>query len=195
MHTKGLELPAFDPRGLAGQGLAFATSNRGGCHSRANMLGFEVLGVPRLLDRFAIHGKAAPLIHLQNLSAVLDSLMQCKFAAYVLKESHFSRLLTAVTGEHIETRELLRIGERIWNLERLFNIRARFTRADDTLPRRMLHEPVAEGPSKGHVVDLEPMLQEYYERRGWSAQGVPLPRTLDELGISRTREGEYELAQ
>ena len=184
MQVKGLELPAFDPRGLSGQGLAFATSNRGACHSRANMLGLEVLGVPELLDRFAVHGKAGPLIRLQNLNAVLDSLLQCKFAAYVLNEGHFSRMLSAVTGESVETQQLLRVGERIWNLERLFNLRAGFTHADDTLPRRMLSEPVTEGPSKGHVVDLPPMLREFYACRGWDAEGAPTPQTLDDLGIA-----------
>ncbi|MFH0915742.1 MAG: aldehyde ferredoxin oxidoreductase family protein, partial [bacterium] len=110
MQVKGLELPAFDPRGMTGQGLAFATSNRGACHGRANMLGPEIFGVPELVDRFAVHGKAGILIHLQNLNAVLDSLLECKFAAYVLKEDHFARLLSAVTGETVETPELLRAG-------------------------------------------------------------------------------------
>ncbi len=184
MQVKGLEIPAFDPRGMSGQGLAFATSNRGACHARANMLGPEIFGVPELVDRFAVHGKAALLIHLQNLNAVLDSLLECKFAAYVMKEDHFARLLSAVTGETVETRELLETGERIWNLERLFNLRAGFTRADDTLPPRLLFEPVAEGPSKGRVVDLLPMLDEYYGLRGWDSDGRPTSEKLGELGIA-----------
>jgi aldehyde:ferredoxin oxidoreductase len=181
MSVKRLELPAFDPRGMTGQGLAFATSNRGACHLRANMLGPEILGRPALLDRFATHGKAGVLIGLQDLNAVLDSLVECKFAAYALGEAYFARLLSAVIGEAVEPAELLQTGERIWNVERLFNLRAGFTRADDVLPRRLLDEPVAFGPSAGHVVDLEPMLDEYYAARDWGRDGRPTPRKLAEL--------------
>ena len=183
MSVKGLELPAFDPRGMTGQGLAFATSNRGACHLRANMLGPEILGRPVLLDRFATHGKAGPLIGLQDLNAVLDSLVECKFAAYALGETYFARLLTAVVGETIEPAELLRTGERIWNAERLFNLGAGFTRADDALPRRLLDEPVPAGPSAGRVVDLEPMLAEYYAARGWDGDGRPTASKLAELSL------------
>ena len=139
---------------MKGQGLAFATSNRGGCHLRANMLGPEILGVPKMIDRFATLGKAGLLINMQNLNAVLDSLSLCKFTAFAMKEDYYARLLSAVTGETVEPQELLRIGERIWNAERLFNLAAGFRRADDTLPRRLLEEPVATGPAAGHVVDL-----------------------------------------
>ena len=99
MQVKGLELPAFDPRGMTGQGLSFATSNRGGCHIRANMLGPEILGVPVLIDRFATHGKAGVLVDLQDLNAALDSLVACKFAAFAVGAEHFARLLSAVSGE------------------------------------------------------------------------------------------------
>ena len=184
MSVKSLELPAFDPRGMTGQGLAFATSNRGACHLRANMLGPEILGMPRLIDRFATHGKAGLLIAIQNLNAVLDSLVECKFAAFALEEDFFARLLSAVVGETVETAELLRVGERIWNAERLFNLRAGFARGDDSLPPRLLCEPVPAGPSKGHVVDLEPMLDEYYAARGWDAEGRPLAATLGELDMA-----------
>ena len=149
MSVKGLELPAFDPRGMTGQGLAFATSNRGACHLRANMLGPEILGRPELLDRFATHGKAGLLIGLQDLNAVLDSLVECKFAAYALGEAYFARLLSAVVGETVEPAELLRTGERIWNAERLFNLRAGFTRADDALPRAPARRAGPRGPVGG----------------------------------------------
>jgi aldehyde:ferredoxin oxidoreductase len=184
MHVKGLELPAYDPRGMTGQGLAFATSNRGACHVRANMLGPEILGMPTLLDRFETRGKAPLLIHMQDLNAVLDSLVECKFAAYVLDLKYFARLLSAVLGEDVETEELLRVGERIWTLEKLFNLRAGFARSDDSLPPRLLTEAVAEGPARGHVVDLPPMLDEYYAARGWNEQGVPSVDKLDELGLA-----------
>jgi aldehyde:ferredoxin oxidoreductase len=184
MSVKGLELPAYDPRGMKAQGLAFATSNRGGCHLRANMLGPEILGVPKMVDRFATLGKAGLLINLQNLNAVLDSLSVCKFTAFAMKEDYYARLLSAVWGETVEPQELLQLGERIWNAERLFNLAAGFGRADDTLPARLLHEPVPAGPSAGHVVDLPPMLDEYYISRGWDDAGRPSPAKLERLGLS-----------
>jgi len=183
MSVKSLELPAYDPRGMKAQGLAFATSNRGGCHLRANMLGPEILGVPKMVDRFATLGKAGLLINMQNLNAVLDSLSICKFTAFAMKEDYYARLLSAVWGEQVEPQELLRIGERIWTLERLFNLAAGLGRDDDTLPRRLLEEPVREGPAAGHVVDLPPMLDEYYVSRGWSAEGVPSAAKLARLGL------------
>ncbi|HMK93211.1 MAG TPA: aldehyde ferredoxin oxidoreductase C-terminal domain-containing protein, partial [Thermoleophilia bacterium] len=189
MQVKGLELPAYDPRGMKGQGLAFATSNRGGCHLRANMLNPEVLGIPKMIDRFATLGKAGLLINLQNLSAVLDSLSLCKFTAFAMKEDYYARLLSAATGETVEPQELLRVGERIWNAERLFNLAAGFGRADDTLPPRLLHEPVVAGPSKGETVDLEPMLDEYYLSRGWDERGRPSERKLRSLGLDRLPAG------
>ncbi len=184
MSVKSLELPAYDPRGMTGQGLGFATSNRGGCHLRANMLNPEILGVPKMIDRFATLGKAGLLINLQNLNAALDSLSLCKFTGFALKEDYYARLLSAVWGETVEPQELLRVGERIWNAERLFNLAAGFTRAADTLPRRLLEEPVPAGPAAGRVVDLAPMLAEYYVARGWDADGRPRGGKLDRLGLS-----------
>lgn len=185
MSVKGLELPAFDPRGMTGQGLAFATSNRGGCHTRANTLGLEIIGVPERLDRFATSGKAEPVIAMQDLNAALDSLVGCKFAAFALTPGSFARLLGAAWGEPVEAGELLQVGARIWNAERLFNLHAGFTRDDDTLPARLLEEPVRAGPCEGHVVDLAPMLDEYYRRRGWDERGVPTTATLARLGLSQ----------
>ena len=189
MSVKSLEMPAYDPRGMKAQGLAYATSNRGGCHLRANMLGPEILGVPKLVDRFATLGKSGLLIDLQDLNAVLDSLSVCKFTAFAMKEDYFARLLGAVWGEPVEPQELLRLGERIWNAERLFNLAAGFTRADDDLPPRLLHEPVPAGPSRGHVVDLEPMLDEYYVARGWDEGGRPSPARLERLGLADLAAG------
>jgi aldehyde:ferredoxin oxidoreductase len=148
------------------------------------MLGPEILGVPKMIDRFATLGKAGLLINMQNLNAVLDSLSLCKFTGFAMKEDYYARLLSAVWGEPMEPQELLRIGERIWNLERLFNLAAGFGRADDTLPARLLHEPVAAGPARGQVVDLPPMLDEYYVSRGWDDAGVPAAAKLAALGLA-----------
>jgi aldehyde:ferredoxin oxidoreductase len=180
MQVKGLELPAYDPRGMQGQGLGYATSNRGGCHLRGNMLGFEVLGTPKLVDPDATGGKAGLLIVAQHLGAVLDSLSLCKFSAFALSEEHYARLYSAVTGFDVGGQELLHAGERIWNLERLYNNREGFTAADDRLPTRLLEEPDA----AGHVVDLAPMLEEYYRFRGWDGDGVPSEAKLECLGLA-----------
>lgn len=183
MQVKGLELPAYDPRGVQGMGLGFATSNRGGCHLRAYMVGPEILGVPKMVDRFATHGKAGLTIFYQNINAAMDSLIICRFIGLAVSEEYFARLLAAVTGGSYQPQDLHVIGERIWNMERLYNIREGFTQADDTLPERLLSEPVKSGPSKGYVVDLDPMLKDYYRFRGWDAKGLPTSRKLSELGL------------
>jgi aldehyde:ferredoxin oxidoreductase len=188
MSVKSLEMPAYDPRGMQGQGLLFATSNRGGCHMRGNMLGAEVLGLPKLIDRFQVQGKASFVILHQDTAGVLDSLVACKFANIAVAEEYFARALTALTGVEFPTGELIQAGERIWNMERLYNIREGFSRADDTLPPRLLTEP-AGGASEGWVSHLEPMLVEYYRARGWDENGVPKPAKLEELGLLDLVEG------
>jgi aldehyde:ferredoxin oxidoreductase len=183
MSAKKLEMPAYDPRGMQGQGLLFATSNRGACHMRGNMLGPEVLALPRLIDRLAYQGKAGIVAVHQNTAAVIDSLVLCKFTNMAVAEEFFARTLSSVTGLNFTADDLMRVGERVWNLERLYNIREGFTRADDTLPDRMLNEPIASGPSAGYIVNLQPMLDEYYAFRGWDKNGVPKPTKLKELGL------------
>jgi aldehyde:ferredoxin oxidoreductase len=183
MSVKKLELPAYDPRGMQGQGLVFATGNRGACHETGNMLGPEVLALPRLIDRFATQGKAGIVSVHQNSAAVIDSLVYCKFANMAVAEEFFARTLTAVTGEQFTADDLMMVGERVWTLERLYNLREGFTKDDDTLPDRLLNEPVAEGPSEGFTVKLDPMLEEYYAFRGWDKDGVPSEAKLKELGL------------
>ncbi len=183
MSAKGLEFPAYDPRGMQGQGLLYATSNRGGCHMRGNMLGVEVLGIPKLVDRFQVQGKSSFVILHQNLSAAIDSLVLCKFTNLGVAEEYFARTLSAVTGIQYATGDLIKVGERVWNVEKLYNLREGFGRKDDTLPPRLLNEP-AGGPSEGWVVQLEPMLEEYYRSRGWDEDGVPSPRKLEELDLA-----------
>lgn len=183
MSVKKLEMPAYDPRGMQGQGLVFATGNRGACHETGNMLGPEVLALPRLIDRFATQGKAGIVSVHQNSAAVIDSLLYCKFANMAVAEEFFARTLTAITGEHFTADDLMVVGERVWTLERLYNLREGFTMADDTLPGRLLNEPVAEGPSEGFTVKLAPMLEEYYAFRGWDKTGIPKPEKLKELNL------------
>ncbi|MCL6450349.1 MAG: aldehyde ferredoxin oxidoreductase family protein [Acetobacteraceae bacterium] len=183
MQVKGLELPAYDPRGMQGQGLAFATSNRGGCHLRANMLTCEVLGLPKMVDRFARSGKAGLLIVIQHSSAAMDSLVVCKFAGFALSDEHWARMLSAATGVDYATQDLQLVGERVYNLERLYNLRQGWGRERDTLPRRLLETPVQGGPAAGRVVELQPMLDEYYRFRGWDREGRPSPAKLKALGL------------
>ncbi len=183
MVSKGLELPAYDPRGCQGQGLAYATSNRGGCHLRAYLVAPEILATPKRVDRFAWSGKAGLTIVAQNLNAAVDSLVLCRFTGFALGDGHYARLLKAVTGWDVDGQELMTAGERIYTLERLVNLERGFGRGDDRLPRRLTHEPVARGPSAGHTVHLDEMLDEYYRFRGWDLRGVPTARKLEQLGL------------
>jgi aldehyde:ferredoxin oxidoreductase len=184
MSVKAMEMPAYDPRGLQGQGLLYATSNRGGCHMRGNMIGLEVLGLPKLIDRFQVQGKSSFVILNQNSNAAIDSLVVCKFTNLGVADEYFARVLSAATGIQYSMGDMIKAGERVWNLERLYNIREGFTSKDDTLPPRLLAEAPSEGPSKGWVSHLEPMLKEYYRTRGWDENGVPTPRKLVELGLA-----------
>jgi len=155
---------------------------------RGNMLGLEVLGLPKLIDRFQVQGKSSYVILHQNSSASIDSLVICKFTNLGVADEYFARVLSAVTGTNYPAGELVRVGERVWNLERLFNLREGFGLADDTLPPRLLHEPVPAGPSQGWVCQLEPMLKEYYRARGWDERGVPKPQKLADLGLADLME-------
>jgi aldehyde:ferredoxin oxidoreductase len=190
MTVKGQELAAYDPRGAQGQGLAYATTNRGGCHLRGGyLIGRELLGVPRMIDRFSAVGKGSHTAILQNLGAALDSLVVCRFASFALNEIVWGRLLTAVTGVKYDPEDVLEAGDRIFNIERMFNVREGFSRKDDTLPRRLLEEPAPMGPTKGRVVELDRMLDEFYEFRGWDSNGVPKPETLRRLGLEECLNG------
>jgi aldehyde:ferredoxin oxidoreductase len=183
MQVKGLELPAYDPRGLQGQGLSFATSNRGGCHLRAYLVGPEVLGIPKMVDRRTTLDKPGLTINAQNLNAAVDSLVLCRFVQFSLSDEYFARMLEAVTGISYKGMDLHRIGERIWNLERMYNLGVGIGAEEDTLPPRLLEEPVSEGPARGQVVRLGEMLPLYYRARGWDERGEPEPRKLRELGL------------
>jgi aldehyde:ferredoxin oxidoreductase len=182
MQVKGLELPAYDPRGVQGYTLAIATSNRGGCHLRAYMIGPEILGSPVLVDRDRIKDKAGLVNLFQNLSAAMDSLILCRFTTFAFSIQDYADLITAATDLSVNGEELLRIGERIWNLERLFNLREGFSSKDDCLPSRF-STPLPEGGSRNRIANLEKMLPEYYQLRGWNSKGHPSKAKLKELNI------------
>ncbi len=183
MQVKGLELPAYDPRAFHGMSLSLATNPRGGCHLRAYLIGIEALATPVAVHRFTFDGKAGLNILYQNLTTIIDSMGACVFTSFALNPDHYANMLSAVTGLDIDTKTLLKTGERIWNLERLFNIREGFTRADDTLPDRILNEPFDEGHAKNKPLNLEPLLDEYYKLRGWSNEGIPGDLKKEELGL------------
>ncbi len=184
MHVKGLELPAYEPRAAQGMGLGYATSDRGGCHLRGWTAGQELLGYGGAVDPLTTRGKAQLVIDRQNEKAVVDSVGICFYPFQALTLKEIRNMLVPCTGLNYESaRDLYVAGERIYNLTRLFNVREGFGAKDDTLPARLLKEPMPEGPAKGHVVRLEEMLKEYYSLRGWGEDGVPRPEKLTELGL------------
>ena len=175
VSVKGLELPAYDPRAAYGQALSYATSNRGGCHLRAYLVASELLGVPILLDRLSALGKADLVAHFEDLMAAVDSLIVCKFLALELDDEVFAEALRHATGLAYDRASFMEAGERIWNLERLFNLEEGFDLSHDTLPERVLKDPRAP--------PLSEMLREYYEARGWTIRGEPRRSKLEKLGL------------
>ncbi len=186
--VKKMGLPAYDPRGLRGQALSYVTSTRGGDHLKAYLIAPEVLGTtPTKHDPLEKEGKVDLTILLQDASAVLDSLLICKFVALGIVEDGVTiddlvALTNADTGEEYTSEEFLQIGTRIYNLERLFNLKSGMTGSADTLPIR-LKKPLPDGPHKGETSDLTQLLKEYYEKRGWDDTGKPILDTLKSLGI------------
>ena len=183
MTVKKQELPAYDPRGIQGMGLSYATSNRGGCHVRGYMLAPEVLGIPEKLDPLSLEGKAEWAKLFQDLATVIDSLGLCLFTSFALGADDYRDMFNTFVGEQWTSDDLLRAGDRIWNLERLFNLRAGIGADQDTLPKRLLTEPLTEGAPIGQVHHLGQLLPQYYEQRGWSADGVPTQDKLAELAL------------
>ncbi len=184
IQVKGLEIPAYDPRGAFGHALGYATSNRGGCHLTGYLAAMELFSAPKRVPRFTQEGKPDLLVLKQNQGAVEDSLVCCKFVGYALGFDFQSRFVTAITGYDFNISRLLEIGERIYNLERLFNVRAGFTNKEDNLPDRFKKVPFKEGLSKDRVVPLDDMMKSYYNVRGWNEQGIPEQKKLLELGIT-----------
>jgi aldehyde:ferredoxin oxidoreductase len=189
MHIKGLELPGYDPRGMKGQALTYALSDRGGCHVRSNTIRTELLGIPQVIDRYAYEGKPEMVRELQLSYATFDCLITCLFGAFAITLQDYSEAIAAVTGWPMTQEELRSVAERAWNLTRLFNAREGFTRRDDTLPERLFTQVSTRGPSEGQVVDrdsFERMLDDYYQIVGWDRlTGIPEDKKLKELGIEK----------
>jgi len=185
MHVKGLELPAYDPRGSTGMALAYATSDRGGCHLRSWPIGDELLATENRLDPMAVELKPELVKTQQDLFCLINSIGMCLFATFALNLKQITSFLHEVTGieAFASSHELMKIGERVNNLVRLFNIREGLTKELDTLPKRFFEETLNEGLSKGRVVELEQLMEEYYSVRGWFPDGIPTKEKLEELAI------------
>jgi aldehyde:ferredoxin oxidoreductase len=184
MTTKMQEMPAYDPRGVQGIGLNFATSNCGAAHVRGYTISPEVLGVPFKVDQHTTEGKPQLVITFQNLTAALDSTGSCLFTTFGIGAEELAALLSSVTGIQYTVDDFMKAGDRIWNLERLFDLKSAITGKDDRLPERMMKEPIQTGPSKGEVSQLDKMIPEYYQLRGWDTKGVPTPEKLKDLSLA-----------
>ena len=196
LHTKGLEMPGYDPRGLPGQGLGYMTGDKGGEHVQGYMPDFEYRGYPwqnAEVDRFALKGKAEIVIWLQNYQVGTNTLVKCDFVKRYAEDggsptpSEFAGFLTSVTARTCSPEDIEFVGERIWNLVRLYNLREGITRQDDDLPYRIGAEALQDPPVAGCKLsqrDLDTMLDEYYRLRGWDVNGVPSAAKLAELGLA-----------
>lgn len=190
MHIKGLELPLHDPRAFASWAVAYATASRGGCHIQAPTywiergVTFYDLGFLEKLERFTSEGKAKFAKVFQDFCETIESMVICKFSLYGnLRSPHMLKLISLSTGWDIDLDEFLKIGERSLNLKRMINVKLGVSRRDDTLPKRILSLQLMDGGTQGHIPDLETMLSEYYQLRGWSQDGIPNTEKLEELSL------------
>lgn len=183
MSVKKQEMPAYDGRCMQGIGLEYATSNRGGCHVRGYMTSPEILGIPMKVDPLTTEGKPALLKTFQDLTAAFDSAGICLFTSFGIGLKELSEQYRAAVGSDETDEEILLKGERTWNMEKEFNIAAGVEK--DTLPPRLLREALPSGQAKGRVNELDKMLKEYYEVRGWDKDGKPTDNKLKELNISK----------
>jgi aldehyde:ferredoxin oxidoreductase len=178
MQVKGLELSTYDPRGCKGMGITYATSAKGAHHMISPTMGPEIAG-----DRHTSEGKGKLVAETQKFMAIVDSMSLCASMRFALDLAKQMKVYELVTGVPMSNEKGLESGARILSVERLFNLREGFGRKDDTLPRRFLAEKMPSGPSEGQVVDLEPMLDDFYQAMGWDQEGVPTYDTVKQLGL------------
>lgn len=187
IHVKGLELPYHDPRALSSMAIAYATQPRGACHRgcayNLERFGLPELGYGQVFERFQVEGKGATVAKMQDYAELFNSLKLCHFTMRALTPSIVVNLLNLVTGENFSLEECLRIGERSINLKRLMNLQWGVTRQHDTLPTRILEEPLQGVESISLKPSLEVMLREYYHARGWTKEGIPTLEKLNGLGL------------
>jgi aldehyde:ferredoxin oxidoreductase len=185
MSSKGQEFPAYAGRAVQGIGLAYATSNRGGCHLRGYTIASEILGIPVKTDPLESQGKPELVKAFQDATAAFDSSGLCIFTTFAWGLQDLAPQISAACGDQYTIEELAKIGERIWNMEREFNNRAGFTKADDSLPPRLTSVEGAckTGPAKGKFNELATMLPLYYAARGWDSEGRPTAATKERLSL------------
>ncbi len=176
MVAKGQEFAGYDGRSMQGMGLGYATSNRGACHLKHDTFDVDMADP-------GTAGKADACRTSQDYTAMVDSTGLCLFTTNAWGSAEFQKLVNASCASSWSEQRLQETGERIWNLERMYNLKAGLTCADDTLPPRMLKEPVPNGFAKGGVVELDVLLPEYYQLRGWNKKGIPTDKKLKELRV------------
>lgn len=183
MSVKKQEFPAYDSRAIQGMGLTYATSNRGACHLRSYTVASEVLGIPVKTDPLVTDGKPELVKAFQDATAVFDSAGLCIFTSFAWSLADIQPQIDSACEGEWSMDKLNEVGERIWNMERQFNLAAGLTAKDDDLPPRLKTEPAKTGPAKGLVSGIDKMRPEYYEIRGWDTDGVPTRETLDRLRL------------
>jgi aldehyde:ferredoxin oxidoreductase len=191
--AKKQEFPGYDPRGAKGMGLLYATSNKGASHMAGDIAYSEAFGVPEKINPLSIERKPELVARFEDAFAIIDAAGLCVFLSVrnmfadsvELWPTNLTTTMNYATGAGYTEESLLQAGERIFNLERMFLLRAGFTKADDTLPKRMLEEPLPDGGAKGHIVELDQMLPAFYKARGWDENGVPTEKKLKELDITK----------
>jgi aldehyde:ferredoxin oxidoreductase len=190
MHVKGLEPPAYDVRGIKGMALAEAVSVRGACHLTAGVYGLELTGKWWKfdgVDRLSANNKGFEVKTMEDLMTVYDTVGMCKFSRHMFFLEGFPELIYAATGFDMSPSELMLVGERSYNIQKSFNVREGLSRKDDKLPYRVTHDPIPKGVSKGSYVkeeELQKMLDDYYQVRGWSREGVPTKVKLQIIDLS-----------
>lgn len=181
MHSKGSSFAAYDPRGAKGMGLTYAVSTKGAHHMFAPTFGVELAQN----NRFEEKGKGGLVKENQSFMAIVDSMSLCSSMRFALSLGMQLDMVKAITGIALTESEAMGIGDRIVTMEKLFNVREGFSRKDDTLPPRMLKESPAAGPCQGQSINLDLMLDEYYDIMGWDREGRPTPQTLDRIGLGQ----------
>ena len=181
IHSKGQSFPVYDPRGAKAMALTYATSPKGAHHMLATTFGAELsAGI-----RFDIEGKGLLERNQQFSMAIIDSIAMCSTMRAGIPLDDQARAYSAVTGLKIKSEELIEAAERIVNLERIYNVRIGFDRSNDTLPRRFLDETLPRGESKGQRVELDALLDDYYNVMGWNSNGIPTKKKLNELKLNK----------
>ena len=192
MHAKGMEFGGYEMRGGSGTALVFACGPRGGCHHAGGHVMFQETNPP--YDRFSNEGKGALVKLAREKRVMWDSAIMCTFLDLAVSNEVLARILSAAIGSKLTADDLHLIADRVSNVERAFNVREGLRRSWDTLPARMLKEPLKTGPAKGGTVDLEPLLDDFYSICGWDIKtGIPNQKKLKQLGLEKIAEDMQQL--